>query len=303
MVRLVEKVELGPVLRAMRRRSQPGRQRGGGHANGGSSTPNSCTCSASAGTWSSHRLRHGLLHRAFRGIFLWGHPVPPPGALEVAAVMACRRRAIARARVRGSAVGVHCRLPDEVDGARLLGRHRSRPGLLVHRTHDPPSATRSPSRYGLPVTSPLRTLLDLAAAGYPRLEQAVSHAHAAGLSTRRGLTRYLRRPQRGSRARRRCGSSPGWRPRLHPLTERASPAQPVPPGPAAPAPHQREPPRLGGRLLLARGGSGRRGRRVQHPRPSRRSSSAIAASRRTSSPPDIRSCGCPTGRCTGIRSP
>ena len=35
------------------------------------------------------RLANGTLHRVFRGVYLVGHAVPPPGAFEFAAVLAC----------------------------------------------------------------------------------------------------------------------------------------------------------------------------------------------------------------------
>src|SRR4051794_24974846 len=35
------------------------------------------------------RVRHGRLHPLFRGVYLVGHDVPPPGARELGAVLAC----------------------------------------------------------------------------------------------------------------------------------------------------------------------------------------------------------------------
>jgi very-short-patch-repair endonuclease len=53
---------------------------------------------------------------------------------------------------------------------------RSRPGLRIHRAHvDPADATR---RHGIPVTTPARTLLDLAATASTKdLELALNEAH------------------------------------------------------------------------------------------------------------------------------
>ena len=137
----------------------------------------------------AHRLRHGLLHRLFRGVFLWGHPVPPAGALEVAGLLACRRRGI----LGSESAGALCGFLPAPSGVTVLVRSagmRSRPGLAIHHT----TTLRGDEVMvcnGLPVTSPLRTLLDLAASGYRWLERAASNAHAAGLIDSAGLTHYV----------------------------------------------------------------------------------------------------------------
>jgi very-short-patch-repair endonuclease len=67
---------------------------------------------------------------------------------------------------------------------------RSRPGLTIHHTTTL-RADEVMTCNGLPVTSPLRTLLDLAASGHRWLDRAASSAHAAGLIDSAGLTRYV----------------------------------------------------------------------------------------------------------------
>jgi very-short-patch-repair endonuclease len=137
----------------------------------------------------SHRLHHGLLHRVFRGVYLMGHPVPPPGALEVAAVLACHRRVLI-ANLSAAALFGFTPSPSEVMVLTRTGRARSRPGLVVNRT-DTLLAKDIVTRNGLPVTSPLRTMVDLAAHGYPYLERALSNAHAAGWIEPDALAEYL----------------------------------------------------------------------------------------------------------------
>lgn len=50
------------------------------------------------------RREHGQLHRLLHGAHLFGHAVPPVGALEDAALLACRRNA---AIAGGSAAWLH----------------------------------------------------------------------------------------------------------------------------------------------------------------------------------------------------
>src|SRR5690242_5451951 len=40
------------------------------------------------------RLATGSLHRRHRGVYLVGHPIPVPGAVELAAVLACGERTL-----------------------------------------------------------------------------------------------------------------------------------------------------------------------------------------------------------------
>ncbi|HSO98570.1 MAG TPA: type IV toxin-antitoxin system AbiEi family antitoxin domain-containing protein [Solirubrobacteraceae bacterium] len=122
-----------------------------------------------------HRLRHGLLQRIFRGVFVWGHPVPPAGALEVAGLLMCRRRGILGLESAG-ALWTFVPAPREVTVLIRSAGMRSRTGLAIRRTTTL-RADEVMTCNGLPVTSPLRTLLDLAASGYRWLDRAASSAH------------------------------------------------------------------------------------------------------------------------------
>lgn len=130
----------------------------------------------------NHLLAHGGLHRVYRGVYLLGHAVPPPGALEVAGLLACRQRVAIGLESAAAWWGVAPSPAPEVHVIAHRDGPRSRERLHVHRSRTLVAADIVRHR-GLPVTTPLRTIVDLAAAGAPRLERTVSAAHAAGLIT------------------------------------------------------------------------------------------------------------------------
>src|SRR5436190_9815220 len=81
-----------------------------------------------------HRLAQGRLHPVHRGIYLVGHPVPPPLARETAALLACGPAAVLSHR---SAAWIWRLLPDPGEDVEVTihGRDvRARPGIRSHRT-------------------------------------------------------------------------------------------------------------------------------------------------------------------------
>ncbi len=139
--------------------------------------------------WVSWALRHGHLHRMFTGVYLLGHPVPLPAARELAALLITRGDALSHA----TAAGWYGWLPGMPDTVELTARRSyaaARPGIALHRTGDL-AAHDVRTRDGLPVTSPLRTIFDLAATDQPDLEAAVSAAHAERLISPELLTREI----------------------------------------------------------------------------------------------------------------
>ena len=136
----------------------------------------------------AHRVRVGWLRRLHRGVFVVG-PVSAPFAREMAAVLASGT---------GAAVGVRSAaglwelrpLPDAgVDVVLTRRGVRSSNGIRVHTAADLP-ATDVTTRHGIPITTPLRTLLDLAAvATAGELERAVQEAQVRGLVTADQLRR------------------------------------------------------------------------------------------------------------------
>jgi very-short-patch-repair endonuclease len=135
------------------------------------------------------------LHPLHRGVYLVGHPVAPPGAREMAATLACGPQAFVSHR---DAAVIHKLLPYPADPgpvhvtvARDCGR---RPGIAVHRVAElrPDEVGRLD---GIPVTSPARTLIDLAAMGSAEVEQAWAEAEHRGLVDRgEMLARSIGRP-------------------------------------------------------------------------------------------------------------
>ncbi|MEA2349043.1 MAG: hypothetical protein QOG62_2830 [Thermoleophilaceae bacterium] len=139
-------------------------------------------------------LRTGRLQCIHRGVYLLG-PIAPPLAREIAAVFACGEGTVLSHR---SAAALWQLLPSPardrpVDVTVPAGRTPNRRGIRVHRTRslDPDEAT---SLRRIPVTTPARTLLDLAAQlSGAELEQAVAQAERRHLVTRAKLAALLAR--------------------------------------------------------------------------------------------------------------
>lgn len=108
-----------------------------------------------------HRVARGRLVRIHRGVYLVGHVEPPAGALEMAALLVGGHSA---ALSHGSAAArwrITAAEPGPVEVTVAAGNPRSTSWLRVHRA----AALETPDVRrvgGLRVTSPARTLLDLA---------------------------------------------------------------------------------------------------------------------------------------------
>lgn len=107
----------------------------------------------------ARRVGAGRLHRLFRGVYLVGHPVPPPLAWETAALLAGGPSAVLSHHSAAALWRFGTR--DEVVHLTVPGRKR-RPQrhLRPHAHRLAPSDVRS--HHGLRLTSPQRTLTDLA---------------------------------------------------------------------------------------------------------------------------------------------
>jgi len=140
-----------------------------------------------------HWLRAARLHSLYRGVYLLGHLKPTKGARELGAVLACGPGAVVSHR---SAAGLWRLLPDpagDID-ITLAGRHCGvKQGMRIHRVD---ALDRRDVRRlgGIPVTSPARTILDLATAVPLRdLERALAEAQARRLVRRNDLLSLLAR--------------------------------------------------------------------------------------------------------------
>lgn len=147
------------------------------------------------------RVRNGRLHRLHRAVYAVGHANPPLEGRLLAAVKACGAGAVLSHR----SAGVIWRYlePDEryPDVTVPGGSTRIQPRINVHRTSrlEGADVTR---RSGIPITTPARTLLDLAPhLGYRALRRAVRQAQSLDRVSIRQLAEVLGRlgPRPGSR--------------------------------------------------------------------------------------------------------
>jgi very-short-patch-repair endonuclease len=142
-----------------------------------------------------HRLlATGALHRLFDGVYAVGHLAPIELGRETAALLTCRdgsllSHATAAAMWKLGAAGEEAPVDITVFG----GSPGRRPGIHFHRTrilapHDISVV------HGLPVTSPARTLLDLAErATHRELERALDEGLMNRILTRAQITGVLAR--------------------------------------------------------------------------------------------------------------
>lgn len=122
-----------------------------------------------------HRIHRGRLHRVRRGVYVAGRPEVTRDGELMAVVLACES-AIA---LSGESAGEHWRIrPRTVDPIEITvraGDRRSRPGIKIRR-RELPAADLTVHR-GIPVTTPTRTLVDLALfLDEQDLERAVNEA-------------------------------------------------------------------------------------------------------------------------------
>ena len=147
------------------------------------------------------RTRTGRLHRIHDGVYAVAHPNISVESCFVAAVKACRPCALlshfAAAAHRGYVRWDYRTIEVTVPSSRRVRR----PGLKVHGSADLDAIDLAHHR-GIPITSPARTLLDLASVvDAKRLRRAMNHALAIGDVTLGELADVLVRlgPRRGSR--------------------------------------------------------------------------------------------------------
>jgi very-short-patch-repair endonuclease len=140
----------------------------------------------------SRRAARGCLHRLHQGVYRVG-PLVAPYLREMAAVLACGAGARASHRSAawllemGPRPGSTSPVEVTVPGSRLVRR----PAMRVYRARYleagggvGDAATQVMTAHGIPVTSPVRTLVDLAAVlPVGEVEQAVARAERNGLVT------------------------------------------------------------------------------------------------------------------------
>lgn len=142
----------------------------------------------------ARRVAAGRLHPLHRGVYLVGHEVPPPRAHEMAAVLAYAPNAMTS---HMSAMGIWGMAPAGrawVEITVVRSRVRDRPGIRVHRTRSIDARRDVRWLARLPVTSPARTLLDVAPRVEPsELERFVADGMRRGIVRRSQLLELLER--------------------------------------------------------------------------------------------------------------
>jgi very-short-patch-repair endonuclease len=141
------------------------------------------------------RLRSGALLREYPGVYRVGHRAPSVEARYLAAVWACGRGALLSGRAAGHLLGIMTTPPSMPEvTARTVHRIR---GIRTRRSYQIDSLNAAVWR-GIPVTSPARTLVDLASVlGVDQLARAF---HEAGIrhGTAPGDVEALLGPHRGA---------------------------------------------------------------------------------------------------------
>ncbi|HZU39600.1 MAG TPA: DUF559 domain-containing protein [Solirubrobacteraceae bacterium] len=146
----------------------------------------------------SWRRRRRTLRAIHRGVYGVGHLALSADAQRLAAVLACGRDALLSHRSAAELWDLtRPAEPPELHVTALARKCRSRPGIEVHRALDFEDGDRTVVR-GIPVTTPARTLVDLAGRAASReLERALDEAITLGLlepaDVEAALERYPRR--------------------------------------------------------------------------------------------------------------
>src|SRR5438552_2200679 len=147
-----------------------------------------------------HRLARGRLHRVHAGVYAVGRADLTRYGTCMAAVLRCGPGAAVSHEDAGALWGIRPAAPGATHvsvPAHVSVRHA--PGIVVHRRQL--AVGDVTERYGIPVTTPVCTLVDLAARGDgDETEAAVSEADKLGLITthklRAALDALPRRPGR-----------------------------------------------------------------------------------------------------------
>jgi very-short-patch-repair endonuclease len=148
-------------------------------------------------------VKAGRVICVHRGVYALGHLPPSPHARAMAAVLACGAHAVLSHRSAGALWGL-LRHPGRPEVT--APRKRSHPGVILHRSKLTEADVTV--HYGIPVTSPARTLLDLADVLDPAsLTRAVHEARLRHLLSLDDLATQLK-PGRTTRTLRRLVDRP-----------------------------------------------------------------------------------------------
>ena len=151
----------------------------------------------------ARRIAAGRLRPLYRGVYVLG-PVLVPNAERLGATLSCGTEAALSHQAAAALWGIRPDHNGDID-VTVTRQLRPRAGIRIHRVRalDRQDTTR---RHGIPVTTPVRTLLDLAAVlDRSSLARAVEEAEVLRLVNSRRLTDLLarNRGRRGAAALRR----------------------------------------------------------------------------------------------------
>jgi very-short-patch-repair endonuclease len=123
-----------------------------------------------------HRLRTGRLYAVHAGVYAVGRRALTQEGRWMAAILACGANSVVSHESAAQLLGILEQYRGPIHISLLARSRRKRPGLTVHSPRDLKRADTGLCR-GIPVTSPIRTLIDLATR-IPRheLEAAVNRA-------------------------------------------------------------------------------------------------------------------------------
>ena len=123
-----------------------------------------------------HRVKTGRLHPVRRGVYAVGRPQVTHEGRWMAAVLACGPQAMLSHRSAAALWGFGEEHPGYIE---INVRRHAKPRCPGIRTHDRPGLWNrdAGSHLGIPVTSPVRTFLDLATVTGPKtLERSINEA-------------------------------------------------------------------------------------------------------------------------------
>jgi very-short-patch-repair endonuclease/predicted transcriptional regulator of viral defense system len=125
--------------------------------------------------WIERRIAIGRLHRLWRGVYAVGRPHVTHEGRCMAAVLACGPGAVLSHMSAAALWGIVPRIP-ALEVSVLTGARRRPEGITVHRRHGLASDEVT-TCHSIPVTSPIRTLIDIAArVDREPLEAAINQA-------------------------------------------------------------------------------------------------------------------------------
>jgi len=138
-----------------------------------------------------HRMRKGRLHRVYRGVYAIGRPQLTRHGRWMAAVLSCGPQAALSHLSAGSVWEISSEIRAEVDVSVPADVARVRLGVVVHRRAKLSSEDIT-HRFGIPVTTPILTLVDLAAVlRRDHLEAAINEADKRSLTDPEALRSAL----------------------------------------------------------------------------------------------------------------